>query len=157
MYIHYSYPWIEQIWPLFWVQSAASWQGGGWNSIYCGIQPPKQPKKIHTYPPVHGQCKLHSREAVGSPCGSQQPPAMDSRWGCTAINQDQAQIKPKSWYWWWAIAVQSADHIWTWLCKLWLKQWPSGHPQVSWPLLLVITPFFQFWSFHIYSIHHLWV
>ena len=38
------------------------------------------------------EAKLYSRQAVGSPCGSQQQPAIDNRWGSTAIKEDQAQI-----------------------------------------------------------------
>jgi hypothetical protein len=97
MYIHNLYPWIEKFWPLFWVQSAASWQGDGWNSVYCGNQAPKKHINIYIYSLLCMEGKLYSRQAGGSPSGSQQQPAIDSRWGCTAIKKDQAQIKPKYW------------------------------------------------------------
>jgi hypothetical protein len=61
MYIHNLYPWIEKFWPLFWVQSAASWQGDEWNSVYCGNQAPKKHKNIYIYSPLCMEGKLYSR------------------------------------------------------------------------------------------------
>ena len=89
-YIH-SHAWIIFFWLLFSVQPAV--KGGMRHTSSIVKQTPKKCTKLPTQSVLYWNDKLHISIAVGTPVVACCTLTADEC--CTAINQDQAQRKPK--------------------------------------------------------------
>ena len=96
MYVYTSFICISRIfWPLFCVKPAAK-RGHEAHIIYCENQTSNRCTKLPPHSLLYLDDRLHINIAVGTPVVACCTLLWTADECCTAINQDQAQRKPKA-------------------------------------------------------------